>query len=131
MKRISILFISCITFCILLLSSCGGSKDSWCVGKWTGSTQREEYTVKINKDHTADVTFHGVTTSEAYNASFTAEWEEVNDDVIRLFDEDGHPVNSRFVKFDETWSMYLSKEGNFSGNYDRLYTNPYGHLKKK
>ena len=124
-QGVLLLLISFIAF------SCS-SEDSWCVGKWTGTTQRnEEYVVKIKKDGTADVMYHGHNVGGVYSATFSAEWEPVSGDVIRLYDSDGHPVNSKYLKFDNTWSMYLSKDGNFSGNYNRLFTNPYGQLEKK
>lgn len=108
-------------------------EDSWCVGKWTGTTQRnEEYVVRIYDDGTADVKFHGSNVRESYGASFKAEWEPFDDDIIKLADPDGHQiVGSKDVTYDYKWSMYLSKEGNFTSNFDRLYSNPYAHLNKK
>lgn len=74
---------------------------------------------------------HGSNARESYSASFKAEWEPVKDDIIRLVDPDGlQIVCSKDVTYNFKWSMYLSIKGNFTSNFDILYSNPYAHLNK-
>lgn len=135
-----------LTFILLALlesvcsSSNGNSNncdDKWCVGKWKGklNTQmHEEFTIRIHEDHTCSVKsnwFWGSTRS----ADFEAEWEPVSEDIIKIFDYDGHNenlngfngINQRRI---DKWSMYLNRDGAFCSEPSRL-NNPDGYLIKQ
>lgn len=97
------------------VTSCGGGKTSWCVGRWTGSGSRnEKYVVRIYKNGTADVKYHGVWGGSSYSADFKAEWEPDGENVIRLYDKDGHEISTdsknKRGTYDSDWEMYLNTE---------------------
>lgn len=121
---------------ISAIVACGKS-DDWCVGKWTGSLKtqmHEEYVIRIREDHTCSIKakwFSGGTRS----AEYEGEWEPVSDNVIKIFDYDGHfeiwsngfGTKQMYV---QRWSMYLRKDGAFNPAEAGL-NNPLGYLKKQ
>lgn len=120
---------------ISAIVACGKS-DDWCVGKWSGHLQsntKVDYVIKIRADHTCTVKSEWFW-SRVRSADFEAEWEPVSDEVIKIFDYDGHNENwNGFRGINQhrvgRWSMYLRKDGSCS--YDLATLNkPNGYLKK-
>lgn len=120
---------------IIAIASCGDS-SKWCVGKWTGSMgehPKVEYHIQIRNDGTCHVNedwFWGGN----WHADFDAEWEPVSDDVIKIFDYDGHIETGSGMKWNyrkvSRWSIYLRKDGAVS-NKESALNYPDGHFKKK
>ena len=93
----------------------------------------EDYVIKIKPDHTCTIKsrwFWG----NVRTADFEAEWEPVSDDVIKIYDYDGHNENWNgfhgiYQNWVSRWSMYLRDDGAFSHNENNLDC-PEGHLAK-
>lgn len=110
---------------------------SWCIGKWKGkldTRMHEEYTIRIKDDNTCHIKckyFWG----DVRTCEYDAEWEPVSEDVIKIFDYDGHyenwnghaGINQKWIS---RWSMYLKENGAF--NHDPSnFEHPDGFLEKQ
>lgn len=72
---------------------------------------------------------------EYRSADFEAEWEPVSDDIIKIYDYDGHDekwngFNGLYHRRTGRWSMYLKSNGAFSHDQSSL-NNPDGYLEKQ
>ena len=115
---------------------CGDSTKMWYKGKWEGRTNNkpEYFTIKINPDGTCKV-HQRWTGLDRWYEEFDGEWEKVSDDVIKIYDYDGHMHvaidNPKWNTYRVSrWSMYLRKDGAFTHNIGNL-DNPSSHLFKK
>lgn len=121
----------------LCVAGCGDGSTAWYTGKWEGKTNNsaEYFTVKIKPDGTCKILqeWRGL---ERWYEDFDGEWEKVSDDIIKIYDYDGHmhvsPTsnhphrNYRVAR----WSMHLRKDGAFTQKVENL-DYPTAHLTKK
>lgn len=124
-----------LTVLVITIGS-GCKKDSWYVGKWNGEfndRMHTKYHIQIRNDGTCHVK------QEWYwggirSADFEAEWEPVSEDVIKIFDYDGHQEVWDWAGQDgrwcRRWSMHLRKDGAFRQDPSGL-DNPDGYLIKR
>lgn len=131
-SAMGIILISTVVSCKVV--SC--KKDEWCVGRWTGrldnSKMHEEYVIRIRADHSCIIKAHWYWGNRR-SSDFEADWEPISDDVIKIYDYDGH---NEIMSFDGgqqrrimRWSMYLRKDGAFSSSQSTL-DRPEGYLTK-
>lgn len=126
-----------LLFISIFSSGCGDSTTNWCTGNWEGRTNNkpEYFTIKINSDGTCKVLqqWRGL---EDWYEEFDGEWEKVSDNVIKIYDYNGHMhinVDSRRPNRSyrvSRWSMHLRDDGAFDPQIDRL-DNPTARLSKK
>lgn len=133
-KSLWILVLSIIS--VFAIVACGRS-DDWCVGKWSGTLNtrmHEEYVIRIREDHTCSIKekwFWGGTRT----AEHEGEWEQVSDDVIKIYDYDGHTqiwntFSGPKQHYVQRWSIYLKKDGAVLDRESNLST-ILGYLKKQ
>lgn len=96
------------------------------------NNNKVEYVIRINADHTCSVKSNW---SIDRSADFEAEWEPVSDEVINMYDYDGHNenwngFNGIYQRRASSWTLYLKKDGTCSSTESGL-NNPSGYLKKQ
>ena len=130
-------YLLCALMIVMSLCVTGFRSSSWCVGKWEGKTNNsaEYFTITINPDGTCKVhqDWRGL---DRWYEDFDAKWEKVSDDIIKIYDYDGHMhINIDSRRRENTyrvarWSMHLRKDGSFAQKVENL-NRPTARLTKK